>query len=439
MGEIFINKVLLYTPGTMKEKIALAILAIALLAIAGCTLPFDPMATSTTTFILEFSGNGSLTQTEVTEGKPLPDTAEWEGDCTAKYSEGIDMAVAMVTGATIAGAAQGQAPDANAMKMTAMLTRIKNGIRCQFTRLSDEEAVGELGMTFTREDVELMNEFAQQSASQMGAQQQGGIKVEDTPEGAIRYTVGTLQPGAGKQLVEVKVKVEGELVSLEPAGYVEEEGFYVYKDPATQLVGKDLVITYKPGGLDLFAFIPGGVFGLVGIIVVIAALGIVVLFILKRGRKHGGAGAGPGQVTAAMQEMQMAGPEAAPAKQPVKQQPVQQQAVQPVAQQPVQQPVQQRVVRETRPRGGNPWAEHKPPAYAAPKPEAQARPVNAPQGAMPAAAAALTLSEQADVATLEAKLQGIAGGYSKDGLIQSIVEGGFSRAVALEVAKRFGK
>lgn len=238
-----------------------------------------------------------------------------------------------------------------------------------------------------------MNDLMQ-AMQQPGMQQGGTIKIENTPEGAIKFTLGNITSGSTTPPSEIKVKVEGTLVSLEPAGYAEEGGYYKYSDPATQLAGKDLVVVYKPAALGIFALIPGGMLGLVGIIIAVAAIAGVAFFVVKA-RSGGG--------------IRMKMPMPSLPKQAQQQKPPQQAAQQPVPRQAYAQPQQ-------------------------PTGETVQR-----QAAAPYAQRPLTREEEVDAAKLTIRLSKIAEKFTREDIMQSITEEGYSTAFAWEVAKRLGK
>lgn len=267
------------------KRLILASALILIVLLSGCLeLPLDQQQPIESSTEYEFKGDKSVKQIMVMEGTPVENASEWEGDCSEKMKNGINDFIDMMKSLEQSGMA-----DEGSEGGIEALENIRDAISCEFI-VANGQGVLKIGLQYSPEDIEYFNNLP-------GAE--GQIGYTENEDGSVEYIIpgsagGSMGLPSGG-LKEVKVRVEGDLISLEPSGYVEEAGYYVYKNPSSQLT-EDLKINYIPvePGFDLgMLFIPLVVF--IGLVLLIG-VGVIVYGSMVQKKKEEKGEAGEGNV-----------------------------------------------------------------------------------------------------------------------------------------------
>ena len=258
----------------MKRRMLIfAGLVLALVFLSGC-LPFDSADVST---IYEIKANKNIKSSQVYTGELSASAETWEpGNCTEKITLIYDQLISFIQLGMTMDPNTTDANRANAENAIAALNALKETTTCTFQK---HNGTGTLTMSY---------EFSKQLLDDLGAAGTttgSTIEIEILSDGTIKAVIpieenvgGTTGlPGGTYTQTEIKVKVEGTLQELTPSGYVEEEGYYVYKD-LTPLYGNNITVKFTPSaGIAL----PFGDLLVPIAVVVIVVLIIIVIIMMK--------------------------------------------------------------------------------------------------------------------------------------------------------------
>ncbi|MBU1120947.1 MAG: hypothetical protein ABIE23_02725 [archaeon] len=261
----------------MNKKIVLISLLLALLLFQGC---LQIMKSAEKTTVYEYRANGSVLIKEIYEGRLENDTEEWEEDCTKLLRERIDSFISDMNSSR--GRTQDKEKLAELDKAIEVSQGIRNNTACRLVR-DNLDGVFTLSIEFSPELIQKINDLNEEEVSKGGFSlsvigkklNDGSIEVR-IPVNKEEGGIFDLAPDAREKAI--KIKVEGNVIELEPKEYEEEDGYYIFRDPG-ELYEDEISLKYafNPfavlfGGIGEIALLVGLLFGILLIIILIVAV-----------------------------------------------------------------------------------------------------------------------------------------------------------------------
>ena len=281
----------------MKPAFKISALFLLFILLAGCVqFPIENAGMTKAEYVsYELKADAGI-GTYTTYIGPVTDVADdWVGNCTEKMVPLFDTLSAMLDMSTqamagIAGAT-GEAPEPSDEQKQQIadskqaIELMKNSISCNFSR---DNGTGTLafGFDFSYDEVTLLSGLETrptgmtQGSSTMDPTK---LSIEKQDDGTIRTVIpisDSTSPTSNSQTEEIRIKVEGELVSMSPENYFERDGFYIFS--MVEFTGDEIAVVYKPAsfGFELSPFTTTLL-----IVIGILVLALIILFLI--GRKKG--------------------------------------------------------------------------------------------------------------------------------------------------------